>query len=73
MIFSIDIVIKLIGLGFYEFFNDRMNIFDFVIVIFSWVELILFGTGSSAITAFKSVRIFKTFRVLRVTRLIRTL
>jgi len=50
-----------------------MNVFDFVIVIISWVEVILFGTGPSAISAFRGLRIFRTIRVLRVTRLIRTL
>lgn len=50
---------------------DKMNCFDAVIVILSFVEIIL--GGNSAFSAFRSVRIFRAFRVLRVTKLIRSL
>lgn len=69
-----DMVLKIIGMGFKDYLKDTMNVFDSFIVILSIAELIIFGyDGGSAISAFRSVRIFRTFRVLRVTRLIRSL
>lgn len=70
--FTIDMGLKLIGMGIVDYLRDKMNIFDGVVVTLSLVELAI-GTGGSAISAFRSVRIFRTFRVLRVTRLIRSL
>ncbi len=71
IIFTIDIGLKLIGYSF-DFFRDKMNVFDAMIVALSLVELVFLG-GNSGLSAFRSVRIFRVFRVLRVTRLIRTL
>lgn len=74
IVFTVDMGLKIIGLGLVDYLRDRMNVFDAVIVSLSLVELVFFGTsGGSAISAFRSVRIFRTFRVLRVTRLIRSL
>ena len=64
--------LKLIGLGIKEYVNDRMNCFDFVIVVLSLVELV-FLESSTGISAFRSIRVLRVFRVLRVTRLIRSL
>lgn len=74
IIFTVDMGLKIIGMGLIEYLRDKMNIFDCSIVILSLSELVIFGSGGgSAISAFRSVRIFRTFRVLRVTRLIRSL
>jgi len=74
VIFTIDMVLKQVGMGLSEYFSDIMNSFDCAIVILSLVEIVMFGPdGGSAVSAFKSVRVFRTFRVLRVTRLIRSL
>ena len=54
-------------MGFKEFLIDRMNIFDFVISMLSFGELIFLDGGGSALSAFRSIR------MLRVTRLIRSL
>ena len=64
-------VLKIVGFGFINYIMDKMNLFDAVIVILSFVEIIL--GGNSAFSAFRSVRIFRAFRVLRVTKLIRSL
>jgi hypothetical protein len=71
IIFTVDMGLKLIGYSI-DFFRDKMNIFDGMIVSLSLVEL-AFLKGSSGLSAFRSVRIFRVFRVLRVTRLIRSL
>jgi hypothetical protein len=73
IIFTVDMGLKLYGMGMKEYTDDKMNNFDGVIVVLSLAELIFLGGGNSAISAFRSVRIFRTFRVLRVTRMIRSL
>ena len=73
IIFAVEMGLKLIGLGLFEYVRDKMNIFDGCIVVLSILEITAFNSddgGGSAISAFRSVRIF---RVLRVTRLIRSL
>lgn len=74
IIFTIDMGLKIFGLGLVDYLKDKMNIFDAVIVSLSLIELaFLSGGGSSAFSAFRSVRIFRVFRVFRVTRLVRSL
>ena len=88
VVFTIEMCLKLIGLGpksniasTYRpdlnpiaYVMDLMNIFDGFIVIISLVEeIFLDNNGTSAISAFRTVRIFRTFRVLRVTKLLRAL
>jgi len=70
-VFTIDMVLKMFGMGVIEYLKDKMNIFDAMIVTLSMFELFMFGNGGSAISAFRSVRIFRIFRVLRMARLIR--
>ena len=82
-IFSIEMVLKLYGLGFKEYLSDNFNVFDGVVVTISNVELlvnfIVTGTvnpmtsNTSSLSALRSIRIFRIFRVLRVTRLLRSL
>lgn len=75
IIFTIELGVKLIGMGINEYIKDVMNIFDAIIVALSLVELFFLsgGSGKSSLSAFRSVRIFRAFRVLRVTKLMRTL
>lgn len=72
IIFAIEMGAKLLGYGVAGYMNDKMNIFDGIVVILSLVEVIVLS-GSGTLSAFRSVRIFRTFRVLRVTRLLRSL
>lgn len=75
VIFTIEMGLKIIGLGLKGYASDFMNLFDCAIVILSLYEQVtLSGTGgNSAVSAFRTVRLFRTFRVLRVTKLLRTL
>merc|ERR1711968_152983 len=61
VIFTIEAIIKIIGLGLPYFF-DNWNRFDFTLVVLSWAGL-LFNLGSLA----------SLFRVLRVARMLRLL
>lgn len=73
LIFTVEMVFKIVGFGLLEYVRDVMNIFDGLIVIMSLVELIFLQGGTKAVSAFRSVRIFRVFRVLRVTKLLRAL
>jgi len=72
VVFCVEMVFKLIGLGPRKYSRDKINYLDGAVVILSLIELGFFREGSS-LTAFRTVRVFRTFRVLRVTRLLRTL
>ncbi|CAD8085427.1 unnamed protein product [Paramecium sonneborni] len=76
ILFTIELGLKVIGMGPKTYISDTMNIFDAVIVALSLVELFFLGggtSGKSSLSAFRSVRIFRAFRVLRVTKLMRSL
>ena len=64
--------IKIFGLGFRGYGDDKFNLFDGFIVIITIFEDIMqkrMGLGD----AIKAVRVFRSIRVLRVTRLLRSL
>jgi hypothetical protein len=64
-VFFVEVILKLIGLSPKQFFKDKFNIFDSVIVLVSVVELFFTsgsGGGVSALRAFRLFRIFKLFR-----------
>ena len=71
VIFGVEMLIKIIGFGLVDYFRDKINNFDAMIVILSIVELAITSDSSTGISAFRTVRIFRIFRVLRVTKLIR--
>ena len=63
-------IIKLLGLGFKAYVDDRFNIFDCIIVIFSVIENVLGWTGTDsatggAISAFRGVRLLRVFKLAR--------
>lgn len=63
-----DKVIRLTGIGFKEFFMDKLNSFDTIVVVLSVFELFILTNQVSAVSAFRSVRLFRIFRVLRFTK-----
>lgn len=66
IIFTVEVVLKLIGLGVRGYSADKFNIFDAAIVIISIVEMFIGSEGGggplSALRAFRLFRIFKIFR-----------
>lgn len=67
--FLFEMVIKLIGLGFRGYARDSFNIFDALVVILSLVELtmvtVLTDTPSTAVSAFRGVRLLRIFKMAR--------
>ena len=45
--FILEMIIKLIGLGFREYSRDSFNIFDAIVVVLSVVDIIITSTSSS--------------------------
>ena len=64
-IFTLEVIVKVIGLGFIEFVKDKFNIFDVFIVIVSLIEIIL-SSGSGAFTSLRAFRLFRIFKIFRV-------
>ena len=62
--FSIEMFLKLLGLGVRIYCRDKFNIFDGLIVILSWIDLVLELTG-------KETELLKVFRALRLLRTIK--
>lgn len=68
VISAVDKVVKIIGMGYDEFFKDKLNSYDTLIVALSIIELFILESKNSAISAFRSVRLFRILRVLRFTK-----
>lgn len=66
--FIIEMALKLIALGVQGYMRDKVNIGDFIIVVFSILDLVFQGDSQ-----FKSLQTLRTLRVLRVTKLLRSL
>ena len=63
IIFIIEFVLKLVGLGMRGYFSDKANWFDFVLVTASVVEL--FFSDSSALSAFRAFRLARVLQLAR--------
>ena len=70
--FVVEMVIKLIGLGFKEYARDSFNIFDAIIVVLSLIELIVTevssdfdASGGGSLSAFRGVRLLRVFKLAR--------
>ena len=72
VIFTIEAIIKIIGLGV-PYFSDNWNRFDFTLVILAWIPNILewlqmkSGLGST-LSLFRVLRVARMFRLLRKNR-----
>ncbi|MCQ2350152.1 MAG: ion transporter [Paludibacteraceae bacterium] len=67
LIFVIEAAVKLKHFGIRGYFRDGWNIFDFIILVFALPSLsypfVNATVGSSALLAFRSLRVLKTFRL----------
>eukprot|EP00484_Ammonia_sp_Unknown_P007624 CAMPEP_0197073220 /NCGR_PEP_ID=MMETSP1384-20130603/210494_1 /TAXON_ID=29189 /ORGANISM="Ammonia sp." /LENGTH=1825 /DNA_ID=CAMNT_0042512053 /DNA_START=142 /DNA_END=5619 /DNA_ORIENTATION=+ len=77
VLFTIELVIKLIGLGPERWWFDKFNVFDAVIVIVSVIELALpnaeGGNVGGALLAFRALRVLRVLRLLHQIPGLRTL
>jgi len=68
--FGMELIIKLIGLGAREYCRDQMNIFDGLVVVFSFVEIAINETSKNG--GNNSLSVLRSFRLLRVFKLARS-
>ena len=73
LIFTVEVVLKVTGLGVYGYFKDHFNLFDCFIVVISLVEWIVLTDNKTSFSAFRALSFFRTIRILRVSRLLRGL
>ena len=63
-IFTLEMVLKLIGLGFRNYFDDSFNIFDCFIVLMSYID-VLVPENSAPLKMLKAFRILRIFKIIR--------
>ena len=65
LVFSAEVVIKLVGLGFKKYVSNLENMFDFFVVAMSWVEMAMGAEGGSSLGALRAVRLFRVFKLFK--------
>ncbi|CAH1784486.1 unnamed protein product [Owenia fusiformis] len=67
-VFAIEFLLKLLAFRFKNYFGDAWNVFDFIIVLGSFIDIIYteVNPGSSII----SINFFRLFRVMRLVKLL---
>lgn len=69
-IFAIEMIIKFLGFGVRNYMMDTYNIFDFVVVVVSLVEIGMkyggSGGGKSGVSAFRSLRLIRVMRSMKM-------
>lgn len=68
IIFTLEMIIKLIGLGLRQYVNDGWNKFDCVVVLGAWVNFYVKAHFSDLNVDFTMLRIIRLFRVSRLIR-----
>jgi hypothetical protein len=68
-IFAFEMVVKLVGLGIKQYVRDGYNIFDFIIVFVSTIDVIISESNHIKISGSKAILSLRTFRLLRVFKL----
>jgi len=67
-IFTMEVVLKMVGLGFSQFLVDRFNIFDLLIVLFGYLEFIPLTRlpgGNNILSAFRIFRLARVFKAAK--------
>lgn len=69
-IFTLEMLLKFLGLGIRNYFSDLFNWFDGGVVVLSLVEIIIAVAGSSnsksGVSAFRSLRLIRVMRSMKV-------
>jgi len=60
-IFLVEATVKIIGLGPKVYFKEGFNVFDFIIVLISGIEMSIGGGALSVLRTFRLLRILKVF------------
>ena len=63
--FSVECVLKIIGLQWKDYKADNFNLFDLVIVISSIIELALSDSSAGVISALRAFRLFRLVKLIK--------
>ena len=67
--FAIECTIKLVGLGPAIWSRDAFNVFDFLVVLFAVIELIVVAAGITTLGAnFNMLRCIRLLRIFKMAR-----
>jgi hypothetical protein len=67
-VFVIEMILRMVGLGLEEYFSDKFNTFDCVLVTYSFIELILVLGGlnmSGGLAGLRALRLLRLFKLAR--------
>ncbi|KAK3797828.1 hypothetical protein RRG08_052427 [Elysia crispata] len=67
-VFTVEFVLKLAAFRFKNYFGDPWNIFDFIIVLGSYIDIIYAEVNPGQL--FISINFFRLFRVMRLVKLL---
>ena len=62
--FTMELVFKLIGLGFKNYISDSFNILDAIVVFFSLIELGL-ANGGNVVSSLRALRLLRIMKLAR--------
>ena len=65
VVFTAEVIIKMVGQGLTRYVKNIENLFDFFVVTMSWVELALGAEGGSSLGALRAVRLFRVFKLFK--------
>ena len=67
LLFILELVLKMIVLGPFDFFKSSFNVFDFIVILGSVVDVIVRFTVGEAL-GFSILRALRLLRIFKVTR-----
>ena len=68
--FLLEMIVKMLGLGFKIYFKDSANFFDFIVIVLSIADIVtLYMTSSLDASGVKAIQVLRVFRLLRVFKL----
>lgn len=73
IIFLMEVVVKLIGLGVKQYFHDRWCMFDFSVAMLSAAQIAIDVAAKSDVPAVNLLRVFRVVRVFRLVPKVRHL
>jgi hypothetical protein len=65
VIFTFEVIIKIIGFSIRGFIRDKFNILDAFVVISSIVEIFISGNGGG-LSVLRAIRLFRIFKIFRM-------
>lgn len=70
-IFVLEMVVKLLGLGFHNYFIDKFNCFDCFLVVAATVDITLSSATSFTLQGTSALQTLRGFRLIRMFKLTR--